>query len=135
MTADHLFNDKLTDFQLKALEALHSIMTETAAPAAYDPARTKTTLQLLNIRLRSALALLRFKPRKIQAENTPKRTAEVSRATEPAHPAPPIESILPILNAILPPPTPLATLTLPQAILERVGAGLPQHVPRPAAAA
>lgn len=140
MTADQLFNENLAQYQLKAMEALHALMSEVPAPAIQDPARAKTTIQLLNIRLRSALALLRFKPRKIQAENTPKRPA-ARTAPEPSQPTPSIESILPTLNAILPPPAPLATLAtlaLPQAILDRVGGGvvsLPQHVPRPASAA
>ncbi len=130
MTADQHFNENLAQYQLKAMEALHALMSEASAPATQDAARAKTTVQLLNIRLRAALALLRFKPRKIPAENAQKRT---EHPPAPEAPTPPIDALLPILNAILPPPTPLATLALPRTILDRVG--LPQHVPRPVIAA
>lgn len=130
MAPDQLFNENLAQYQLKAMEALHALMVEATAPAAQDPARVKTTVQLLNIRLRAALALLRFKPRKIPAEHAQKRDVALPA---PVASTPPIESILPILNAILPLPSPLATPALPRAILERVG--LPHQVPRPERAA
>jgi hypothetical protein len=129
MSTDHTFNLKLADAQLTALEALQAIIKEAASPPTADSARAKTMAQFVNIRLRSALALLRLKPRKTRPE-----TATKPRETAPDLTLAAIEAALAFAGS-QPLLAPLPGPTTPQVrtLLER--AGTPQHVPRPEKAA
>lgn len=129
MSLDLTFNQNLAQAQLTALQALQAIITDSAQPLAGDAARVKATVQLITIRLRGAMALLRMKPRKIQPETASKSApAPRERSTDLTIAA--IEAALTFADKFPPltPHTPTPASAQVTALMQR--AGTPQHVPR-----